>query len=124
MTDQAHEPQLVTAGCTECRHFRGGLRCDAYPEGIPWPILAGDIDHLGPLPGDHGIQFEAMRRRDWKDRIAAFGYTIESGVEPSRVQLEVAWLRLSAGESPGVPGVVRLDAAERDTTVMAGSTGR
>lgn len=56
-------------GCDVCRHLDpGGLpRCAAYPGGIPLPILAGDIAHDRPLPGDQGIRFElanpAERRR-------------------------------------------------------------
>ena len=49
-------------GCLFCRHFdaeRFG-RCAAYPDGIPLPILAGDVPHDRPLPGDHGIQFESV----------------------------------------------------------------
>src|SRR6266540_5184774 len=98
MTNRELNPQPATVGCTDCRHFRGGLRCDAYPEGIPWPIIAGEIDHVRPLPGDDGIQFEPMRRSDWEVRFSAFGYTIQPEVEPDTLQLEIAWLRLSPGQ--------------------------
>lgn len=50
MTDQP--------SCNNCKHWHGGLVCDAYPQGIPWPIMAGDIAHLKPLPDDHGLQWE------------------------------------------------------------------
>ena len=46
--------------CNICRHRGGGTgTCDAYPTGIPHGILRGMDDHREPLPGDHGIQFEA-----------------------------------------------------------------
>lgn len=43
--------------CSACRHYRGGITCDAYPELIPPEIFVGDVDHRAPYPGDHGIQF-------------------------------------------------------------------
>lgn len=49
-------------GCLNCRHldWRRMTRCAAYPDGIPLPILGGDVAHDRPLPGDHGIQFAPM----------------------------------------------------------------
>ena len=34
--------------------------CKAFPDGIPLPIIAGDIGHLEPFPGDNGIQYEPV----------------------------------------------------------------
>lgn len=48
-------------GCNTCKHFqKKALRCAAFPDGIPWIILSGTIDHLSPLPGDNGIQYEPI----------------------------------------------------------------
>jgi hypothetical protein len=33
------------------------LSCAAYPDGIPGDILSGNVCHVLPCPGDHGIQF-------------------------------------------------------------------
>lgn len=50
--------------CLECKHFLGstkgrlGLRCEAFPDGIPDGVAAGVIDHTKPIKGDHGIRFE------------------------------------------------------------------
>jgi len=44
-------------GCRHCAHFRK-THCDAYPDRIPILFLSGEIDHMIPRPGDHGIQFE------------------------------------------------------------------
>lgn len=49
-------------GCLNCRHldWRRMRHCAAYPDGIPLPILAGEVAHDRPLPGDHGIRFEPI----------------------------------------------------------------
>lgn len=47
--------------CIECNHFRGALKCDAYPDGIPYEILVGEHDHTEPFKGDNGIQFEPIK---------------------------------------------------------------
>ena len=51
-------------GCENCRHFDalGRPRCAAFPDGIPLPILSGEVAHDRPLPGDHGIRFEPIER--------------------------------------------------------------
>ena len=36
------------------------MSCDAYPGGIPCPILSGDEKHDEPYPNDSGIQFEPI----------------------------------------------------------------
>ena len=38
------------------------LTCDAFPEGIPAPILWGSNNHVKPFSGDHGIRFERAPR--------------------------------------------------------------
>ena len=47
-------------GCYLCKHFnkKTRLTCAAFPDGIPSPIVNGEIAHLKPYPGDHGIVFE------------------------------------------------------------------
>ena len=50
--------QLFFERCELCRHYTGGSRCKAFPDGIPDEIIAGVTDHIEPHPGDHGIQFE------------------------------------------------------------------
>ena len=48
------------ASCSHCRHKTAGAAvCDAFPAGIPAPILEGRHPHKSSYPGDHGIRYEA-----------------------------------------------------------------
>lgn len=47
--------------CISCRHYRGDLQCDAFPERIPQEILSGEHDHTKPFTGDHGIGFAPLK---------------------------------------------------------------
>ena len=46
--------------CFSCIHLVDGegMRCNAYPEGIPVEILESEVDHRLPYKGDGGIHFE------------------------------------------------------------------
>lgn len=49
-------------GCRACIHYQGAANCVAYPDGIPFPILAGEIDHMVERPGQRQpktIRFDA-----------------------------------------------------------------
>jgi len=50
--------------CPTCSHYWGVGQCDAFPEGIPAEILAGDYDHQEPYEGDNGIQFESIAEQE------------------------------------------------------------
>jgi hypothetical protein len=53
-------------GCLGCayRHWQGKRFCPAYPNGIPFPIASGQVDHLVPRPGQVGeIVYEPL---DWE----------------------------------------------------------
>jgi hypothetical protein len=55
-------------GCLGCAHLRRGGRshCTAYPDGIPFVIEAGEIDHLVARPGQIGSTvFEPLDLQHW-----------------------------------------------------------
>ena len=55
------DPITVAPLCNTCVHYRRkekGIKCDAFPEGIPYDILFNKHDHHTPYPGDNGILYE------------------------------------------------------------------
>lgn len=48
--------------CHSCTHRIGLYTCEAFPHGIPYPILTGNFLHIDPYPGDGGIRYERMIR--------------------------------------------------------------
>lgn len=44
--------------CDICKHYRGEIKCDAFPHGIPDEIYFLGFDHRKEYPGDNGIRFE------------------------------------------------------------------
>ena len=48
----------VSYQCISCVHFRGGRKCDAFPEEIPGVITTGEFIHDKEFPGDQGIRYE------------------------------------------------------------------
>ena len=43
--------------CNRCKHLRRGIKCDAFPNGIPIEIIRSG-EHFLPIVGDNGIVFE------------------------------------------------------------------
>ena len=55
-------------GCLGCAHLRHGRRahCAAYPDGLPFAIVSGQVDHLVPRPGQVGdTVFEPLDLQHW-----------------------------------------------------------
>ncbi len=58
------EPRQIV-GCAYCKHrIDRTARCDAFPDGIPFLVLSGQIAHTRPIDGDHGIRFEPADKWD------------------------------------------------------------
>lgn len=57
-------------GCNTCKHWNGFVACRAYPKGIPFPIMAGEIPHLesipgkGKVPSDGGVFYEPIDNQE------------------------------------------------------------
>jgi hypothetical protein len=47
--------------CAFCIHLKKGLKCKAFPKGIPEKIITGEHDHTKPFKGDGGIRFEPIK---------------------------------------------------------------
>ena len=43
--------------CNRCKHLHMGIKCDAFPNGIPIEIIRSS-EHFLPIVGDNGIVFE------------------------------------------------------------------
>lgn len=64
----------ICPGCVRYHQPTAGLlKCDAFPLGIPDPILRNEADHRQPFEGDHGILFLPRNPDDaeYADRVLA-----------------------------------------------------
>ena len=67
------EGGIAMSACAYCKHKQRGITCEAFPDGIPDEILMMKNDHLAPVEGDHGIQFEARYPETAPERLKAKG---------------------------------------------------
>lgn len=47
--------------CQRCIHYKHNDTCAAFIDGIPKPILDGDVLHDKPYPNDQGILFSPKK---------------------------------------------------------------
>jgi hypothetical protein len=57
-----------------CKNLNGNkdfLTCRAFPNGIPFGIIANNLDHRDFLPGDNGIKFSPKNKdgQDYADKL-------------------------------------------------------
>ncbi len=52
---------MIIALCFDCRRLSNekGMKCEAFPGGIPDEIILAEHDHHRPFPGDRGLTFLA-----------------------------------------------------------------
>jgi hypothetical protein len=43
--------------CFLCARYRDSYRCEAFPEGIPFDVIASELDHRKEIDGDHGLRY-------------------------------------------------------------------
>ena len=49
--------------CLKCKHYQGAIKCKAFKI-IPPNIYNNKHDHRKPYPGDNGIQFEPIEKKE------------------------------------------------------------
>lgn len=50
--------------CLNCKHYRGGLQCKAFPKKIPYQIFNCKYDHRKSFDGDNGIRYEPQETEE------------------------------------------------------------
>ncbi len=62
----------IRSQCAFCKHFHRKVytknACDAFPDGVPTPVIWGDVKHTKPYKGDHGIRFERVGKLEGKTK--------------------------------------------------------
>lgn len=56
--DKPGSDKVKPIQCDTCRFRADGLKCRAYPRGIPHAILSGRHDHRKPYLDDRGFLYE------------------------------------------------------------------
>lgn len=68
---------MIGIQCPTCtrRHATGAAdgrtTCDAFPNGIPWEILRGEVDHRKAFTGDHGLRYDPVPGMDTSEMDAS-----------------------------------------------------
>ena len=70
---------MISLQCISCAHYRMGSQCKAYPDGIPYEIISGQIDHNKSYKGDNGIQFKSDEDSLDKKEVSVKGFIDKKG---------------------------------------------
>lgn len=73
LDDSAAHELIYSPICSTCKNIREPellpnwthkQTCEAFPDGIPKEIWDGKDDHTKPYKGDHGIQYEPIKKKN------------------------------------------------------------
>lgn len=104
--------------CARCRQaFPGEPRCNAFPGGIPMPILAGMVDHREPFPGDGSIRWTPIPPRDPEGGPVTFAYVNRLDPDGTMTAIGVLWLQ----EERDAVGFIPAPAPTPDDEARAGA---
>lgn len=76
-----HSPVPI---CFMCTHYRENYHCDAFPDGIPFDVIASNIDHRNEIEGDNGIHFQPISESAVTYAEELFGVDVP-GLRPARM---------------------------------------
>lgn len=48
---------MISPQCITCKRYHFEAACEAFPDGIPYEIISGQVDHAKPYNGDGGLQY-------------------------------------------------------------------
>ncbi len=60
---------VVPPDCLKCVHYKGQLKCDAFPAKIPSDIVHSKVEHTKPYKGDNGIRFKLDPKKEAEEQI-------------------------------------------------------
>ncbi len=62
---------MAYLGCFNCEYHQNGDKCDAFPKGIPLPIISGEIQHTSPLKAQNNkVVYKEIDAEERKRRLA------------------------------------------------------
>ncbi len=59
---------VMPPDCLKCFHYKGELKCAAFPVKIPSDIVHSTVKHTKPYAGDNGIQFMLDNKKEAEEK--------------------------------------------------------